>query len=52
MDRLRLILYVNNKDIRKTVCSIDYEYDRDDYDVIVRKKIGIVEGRKQGREEI
>ncbi len=28
MDRLRLILYINNKDYRKFTCSIDYDYDR------------------------
>jgi hypothetical protein len=52
MDKLRIILYMNNKDLRKYACSIEYEYDLDDYDLLVRKKIGIVEGRKQGREEI
>lgn len=50
MDKLRLILYINNKDLRRYNCMIDYDYDREDFDIIVRKKLQVVEGRSQGRE--
>jgi len=50
MDKLRLILYINNKDSRRYNCMIDYDYDREDFDIIVRKKLQVVEGRSQGRE--
>jgi hypothetical protein len=52
MDKLRLILYVNNKESRNFNCVIEYDYDRDDFDVIVKKKLQNVEARTQGREEI
>jgi len=49
MDKLRLILYVNNKDSRKFNCTIEYDYDHEDFDIIVKKRLAIVEPRSQGR---
>ncbi len=49
MDRLRLILYVNNKDSRRFNCLIEYDFDHEDFDIITKKKLNIVEGRSQGR---
>lgn len=31
---------------------IEYDYERDDFEVMIKRKIGFVEGRTQGREEI
>ncbi len=49
MDKLRLILYVNNKTLKKFNCVIEYDYDREDFDIIIKKKISNVESRSQGR---
>ena len=50
MDKLRLILYVNNKTTRRYDCTIEYEYERDDFDILVRKRLSEVNARSQGRE--
>lgn len=52
LDRLRIILYVNNKIPAKADCKVEYDFERDDFDLVVRKKLERVEGRGQGREEI
>lgn len=39
MDKLRLILYINNKETRSFNCDIEYDFDREDFDVIIRKKL-------------
>jgi hypothetical protein len=39
MDKLRLILYVNNKENKKFNCSIEYDYDREDFEVNIKKKL-------------
>jgi len=49
MDKLRLILYVNNKESRSSNCNIDYDYDREDFDIVIRKKLQNVGPRSQGR---
>lgn len=49
MDRLKLIIYINNKDSRGKNCSIDYDFDLSDYDLNVLRKVNYVEGRNQGR---
>ena len=50
MDKLKLILYVNNKDHRKYNCTIEYDYDREDFDINVKKRLVSVESNNQGRE--
>lgn len=49
MDKLRLILYVNNKTMKRLNCVIEYDYDREDFDIVVKKKLTNVETRSQGR---
>ncbi len=49
MDRLRLILYVNNKSSRGFNCVIEYDFDHEDFDIAIKKKLTVVEGRSQGR---
>jgi hypothetical protein len=39
MDRLRIIVYINNKSPSKLDCKIEYDYEREDFDLIVRKKL-------------
>lgn len=51
-DRLRVILYVNNKDNKRVDCVVEYDYEREDYDLTVRRRMERVEARGQGREEI
>jgi len=50
MDRLRLILYVNNKNNINYKCTIEYDYDRGDFDLNIKKRLINVEENNQGRE--
>lgn len=39
LDRLRIILYVNNKLGSKIDCKVEYDYEREDFDLVVRKHV-------------
>jgi hypothetical protein len=39
LDRLRIIIYVNNKDVKKVDCKIEYDFEREDFDLVVKKRI-------------
>ncbi len=43
---------MNNKVPVKADCKVEYDFEREDFDLVVRKKLERVEGRGQGREEI
>lgn len=40
LDRLIIILYVNNKLNTKVDCKIEYDFERDDFELMVKKKTG------------
>lgn len=52
LDRLRIILYVNNKENRKVECGVEYDYEREDFEVTVKRRIERVAAMGQGREEV
>lgn len=50
MDKIRIILYINNKTNKEKTVNINYEYQREYFDIKIQEKLTKISSKGQGRE--